>query len=1470
MPLDLSNLNLTWRVGLSWLQREVERRKVCYQECIVRSAYLHRPGWEKPLYADLEAKYKDDPKTKASKFKDIPEVKERSDHLNDNLIARQSICEAHNYRVQPPKEDTLKEVCDKINRFDQAVAAGMDIGAAIRAYGDLTVKPIVWDGDNKYHGLARLELARRYPERRRQLFNWNPNSANPQEKGPDGYWHELLKSSYDHLHLLWDTADFHANDFLRLLYLYGQTPSHLRGRAGLWRPRDQMDRDPDFSAQAEANMLKALHEFKYWLDEQPRAALAPEQSEFFLTKAVAGVVADVVGATPESPDERAAAKLVAARKAHPKNNKEEDELKYEMSFWSENHQVLFPTAEYLIGQWSPDEVFMPGRAFREGGDDPTKGDFTGQQRMDHARPRILRWLNDRLHFGFSEWNAPGYYKEHLQALFNLADFCLDDDLRQRAHMVMDLLFFDLARFTQQGHFGATAGRAYLEHKNCGWEQGVCDLTEMLFGTHFGIFSGVEPAPGMLASSRVYQVPDAIISIGQDQPERFLDQSRVSLNINEAHEYGITTTREEDIIRWWSRAGWYCKEVIAGTRRYAEQYNLLGTDAFKQLNMTGAVDAPATYIIAALSILLNPPLGVSLLGFLEIIDEEEMADFASLITEGSALTRANLYTWRDRHTMLSSVQRFRVGQYNFQSHTCQATLSMGATVWTTHPSAGANLNNLKDFLEAVGGGVGGVGGGLLGAALGNVVGAVFPLAPLAGAALGAWKGFEAGKEVGGAIGDVKLIPVNHDGPNWWTGSVTLPHVVQVKNAAIIAYNPHPFQLLLFGHRTHAWFPKDAFDQNADADDHADYGPPQAPGPYLPQIDLTLKTPLIPSLTPVPSVHSNVDTGAWIFGRVGDGYVALYSGQPPEWTTEGDWANKEIMADGKRNVFILQVGSKEEFGSYINFKRRVLSARIHINGLHWAPADFECSYDVPNGSRLELHHNEQVRYAGEQFSDDNFPRFENPYAHVAWQQNKYVIQDREHSLTHDLAKGERKFGGAVQTLAHDVNLRIYVQNTGLFPTHLLNVPIPNFPLYKGTERDRALDKLIAVLRDGNFGIVGLTEMWHTPDVERIVRELGHLYPYHLAGPDEADLERFGGGLLLLSRHKMVASQQTIFRDSVGEDSFANKGVFHARIHPQGAPCPVDVFLSHTQGPQPVIGTVAEARAVIRNQIRQLSAFLHSCRDTRFPALLMGDMNVDGLNDQDQYKFLTDHLYETTPGEDLHPALLWPSTAGWHYEATSENEKKRVSSFNQGNSERWPGDSARFQSKAERLDYFFSWPGTIYQAEYPLDERKVVLHQSSPGRDMSDHYGLEARLATITQKLVPRADHIRRITVRSRRFWCLDTTSGPGDDEVEFTLRVTTGTGVQQAVTSTVFEDVSEGTERLIDAAPIECDDPGDFLILDLSGLEMDDFSADDSLGTARLWLTRFELLFLRHATSRRVLPRLTGDGGEYAVEVVIEVQ
>ena len=83
----------------------------------------------------------------------------------------------------------------------------------------------------------------------------------------------------------------------------------------------------------------------------------------------------------------------------------------------------------------------------------------------------------------------------------------------------------------------------------------------------------------------------------------------------------------------------------------------------------------------------------------------------------------------------------------------------------------------------------------------------------------------------------------------------------------------------------------------------------------------------------------------------------------------------------------------------------------------------------------------------------------------------------------------------------------------------------------EMNAALGALIARLRVHLPDVVGLSEMWTEDDRERVTNELRDLYPNFVEGPHDpidlvvTDAELMGGGLLLLSRHRIVASGSTV---------------------------------------------------------------------------------------------------------------------------------------------------------------------------------------------------------------------------------------------------------------------------------------------------------------------------------------------------------
>ena len=765
-----------------------------------------------------------------------------------------------------------------------------------------------------------------------------------------------------------ETADFHSTDLIRFLHLF-PAPD---------------DRVPDYVYTA---VTLALLWFKYWWDE-PAASGA------------------------------------------------------EMTMWSENHQILFAQSQLLAGCLFRDTAFARSQNTGSG------ADRTGQDHINEGSVRVERWLDLRLKLGFSEWNAPGYYNEDFPPLYNLADFVDPDDpniksdderasmsrIKVKAAMVLDLMIFDCARFTCRGSFGATAGRAYWEHKCYGWEQSIGESIEILFGTR-GDFVGNEPAALALATS-TYVVPEALLAIGLDravldQTQPFTDRTRVSADFSNCGDFGIGFDTEQDAVFWWGLEAYYTDKTLELTKRVVAAHdNLRLCGPFDPLyaivNLGWLKEALVNLISISIDVLqvragvalvaaLPFPLDLVALGIegKSIVDGvvdffKDVWDYVKNITksgplkgaaegaaggavvagvpgaivggvagffgglfgddesdssptipdtelqklleslliqinQGTVLSTANIVAYNNGDSMLSSVQNHLPGLTAFQKQPWMANLGLDACVWTT---ARFMAPDLGSYASAWGRFFSDLGLLRLHEAAGDLL--ATPALQLVG----------KGSDLFG-----------HDGPNYWTGSLALPMIVQHENAAIIAYDIPALQRSISGFSTHAWFPKQMFDETRQQDSNG---------------------------------------GTWFFGRkdhlqngvkVGSGYVALFSALPAYWTNESGnaWNDKEIKTElpgvnilSGSNVWISVVSSEHQYSDaddgkqFDTFCQEIQDAPLHVSGIG-APGDLECTFDVPRAvapagksPTLTLSYGSKTgSFAGEDLQLDNFPRFENRY-------------------------------------------------------------------------------------------------------------------------------------------------------------------------------------------------------------------------------------------------------------------------------------------------------------------------------------------------------------------------------------------------------------------------------------------------------------------------------------------------------------
>jgi hypothetical protein len=482
-------------------------------------------------------------------------------------------------------------------------------------------------------------------------------------------------------------------------------------------------------------------------------------------------------------------------------------------------------------------------------------------------------------------------------------------------------------------------------------------------------------------------------------------AEVNKEIARTHdEYGQV---EDDTVFFWGMSAFFNKQVVRNTNRVVKRFGLKNAEAFKTtallLDLVAFFKAPESAVFGfSIADLPHRAIGeITAEGSDEI--DERTADDLSVVLEGSTRTRANIVTYRSPGAMQSSIQNFRYGQLNFQSSVQQATLNGAVNVFVTAGFGGIDISDLATF--GAGALVGGIALGPLGA-VGGGIGAVV-----------------AEKEL--LEGTNPLNPSHDDGPEWWTGYWALPRVAQHGGATIMLSEFYDIQDFLAETGSHAWFPKSGFDRiverRTSAYDDANF----------PLLDIGHIGP----------------KGFWLFGKVvhpkpphdpdrepEEGYVGVFSNKRPEWLTresdpydyrldaeiekngDKDWrispdlfSDKDWYVNGK-NIWIVQVGSKTEFGSFENFMDRVSSARVHVDDT----GDLECTYDVPRpgggSDRLRVTNGDDAEFElnGRPLAIDLFPRFENPFVRsgvVEWGQRTYCLDWNGHTLLHSFADGTR---------------------------------------------------------------------------------------------------------------------------------------------------------------------------------------------------------------------------------------------------------------------------------------------------------------------------------------------------------------------------------------------------------------------------------------------------------------------------------
>ncbi|MCF8346497.1 MAG: hypothetical protein K9G38_04730 [Bacteroidales bacterium] len=321
-----------------------------------------------------------------------------------------------------------------------------------------------------------------------------------------------------------------------------------------------------------------------------------------------------------------------------------------MCYWSENHQILFATAEYLIGQLYPDQVFH-------------NSGLTGREHMEKARIRAEDWFEMRWNYGFIEYNSNVYYKEDIGPLVNLVDFAEDPEMVTKAKMMLDLIFYDMAVQSIDSMFITVSGRAYKQNRVGLEAADFAGLTHYLWG------NGEEIGPGIMYGLMVsdnYELPPVIREIALDKNTVIIKQCN-GLDLTELKDEGYYGTDNRSMMMQWGMEAFTNPVIIRNSMKHIRNYDMFTNDFISDFRSIDFFLLRWFHLEPMVARILNPQYN------------------------GVAIQKGNTYTYKTPDYMLYTVQSHQPGDYADQQHVFGMNVGSHFSIFHNHPAREKDVN-----------------------------------------------------------------------------------------------------------------------------------------------------------------------------------------------------------------------------------------------------------------------------------------------------------------------------------------------------------------------------------------------------------------------------------------------------------------------------------------------------------------------------------------------------------------------------------------------------------------------------------------------------------------------------------------------------------------------------------------------------------------------------------------------------------
>ena len=315
-----------------------------------------------------------------------------------------------------------------------------------------------------------------------------------------------------------------------------------------------------------------------------------------------------------------------------------------MCYWSENHQILFASEEYLIGQLYPNEIF------------PNSG-LNAKQHMEKALIRIKEWLKMRWCYGFSEFYSTTYYNEDIAGMINLIDYARNHEIVQKTKIIMDLLMYDIASQKMDNMFVSVSGRAYENGRKGGTRLTSTVITDYvwnnikrkLFHLNYGFLT-----------SKKYHVPPVIIEIGNDTSNVVIKQCN-GLNISQLKSESYYGSDNKSIMMQWGMEAYSNPQIVRNSLAYIRENKMFSNEFLTKFKYLDFTILRYLHLEPLLMHILNPQ------------------------TNGNAIQQANTYTYKTKDYSVYSVQNYFPGNYANQVHVAGMNIKNYFSIFHSHPA-----------------------------------------------------------------------------------------------------------------------------------------------------------------------------------------------------------------------------------------------------------------------------------------------------------------------------------------------------------------------------------------------------------------------------------------------------------------------------------------------------------------------------------------------------------------------------------------------------------------------------------------------------------------------------------------------------------------------------------------------------------------------------------------------------------------